>query len=134
MQNPSRSLRLAPVLSGSLFLLLAACNSQPENVVVGPPDDMKDQLAKAKKVELPPSVTATKTYRCKDNSVVFIDWMNDNKTANIKTKKDGEATHLVAPDAGKPMVADGGYEVSGTASAASAEVTVPGHGKQTCDS
>lgn len=127
-------LRAAPVVSGLLFLLTAACNSEPQNIVVGPPDDMKDALAKAKPVELPPSVAASKTFRCKDNSVVYIDFMSDKKTANLRTKKGGTPTHLVAPEAGKPMVADGGYEVSGGASDASATVTVPGKGKQQCDS
>lgn len=132
MRTPSR-FRAAPVLSGFLFLTLAACNSQPENIVVGPPDDMKAQLATAKQVTLPPSVAASKTYRCKDNSIVYVDFMSDGTTANLKTKKDGTATHLVAPAAGQPMVADGGYAVSGTASAASVSVTVPGKGKQDCD-
>jgi hypothetical protein len=134
MRTPSRPLRAAPVLSGLLFLALAACNSQPENIVVGPQDDMKDQLAHAKPVELPPSITATKTFRCKDNSVVYVDFYSDAKSAGLHLKKDSPPTKLTAPTAGEPMVGDGGYALSGTATASTVSVTLPGKDKQDCDS
>jgi hypothetical protein len=135
MRTPFRPLRAAPVLSGLLFLALAACNSQPENIVVGPQDDMKDQLAHAKPVlALPPSIAATKTFRCKDNSVVYVDFYSDAKSAGLHLKKDSPPTMLKAPEAGQPMVADGGYAVSGKATDSTVSVTVPGKGKQDCDS
>ena len=134
MRTPSRPLRATPVLSGLFLFALAACNSQPENIVVGPQDDMKDQLAHAKPVELPPSIAATKTFRCKDNSVVYVDFYSDGKSAGLHTKKDGAPTMLKAPAAGQPMVADGGYAVSGTATASTISVTLPGKDKQDCDS
>ena len=34
-------------------------------------------------VALPPSITASKTYRCKDNSIVYIDWLSDRKLADV---------------------------------------------------
>ena len=134
MRTPFRPLRAAPALTGLLFLALAACNSQPENIVVGPQDDMKDQLAHAKPVELPPSIAATKTFRCKDNGVVYVDFYSDGKSAGLHTKKDGPPTMLKAPAAGQPMVADGGYAVTGTATASTISVTLPGKDKQDCDS
>jgi hypothetical protein len=134
MRTPFRHLRAAPALSGLLLLALAACNSQPENIVVGPQDDMKDQLAHAKPVELPPSIAATKTFRCKDNSVVYVDFYSDGKSAGLHTKKDGAPTMLKGPAAGEPMVADGGYAVTGTATAPTIAVTLPSKPKQDCDS
>ena len=134
MRTPFRPLRATPVLSGLFLFALAACNSQPENIVVGPQDDMKDQLAHAKPVELPPSIAATKTFRCKDNSVVYVDFYSDGKSAGLHTKKDGPPTMLKAPAAGQPMVADGGYAVTGTATASTISVTLPGKDKQDCDS
>ncbi len=134
MRTPFRPLRATPVLSGLFLFALAACNSQPENIVVGPQDDMKDQLAHAKPVELPPSIAATKTFRCKDNSVVYVDFYSDGKSAGLHTKKDGAPTMLKAPAAGQPMVADGGYTVSGSATASTISVTLPGKDKQDCDS
>ncbi|WP_019831605.1 hypothetical protein [Sphingomonas sp. PR090111-T3T-6A] len=134
MRTPFRPLRAAPALSGLLFLALAACNSQPENIVVGPRDDMEEQLAHAKPVELPPSISATKTFRCKDNSVVYVDFYSDGKSAGLHQKKDGAPTMVKAPAAGEPMVADGGYALTGTATAATVSVTLPGKPKQDCDS
>jgi hypothetical protein len=125
--------RALPILSGALFLTLAACNSQPENIVVGPPDDMKEQLAAAKKVELPPAMLASKSYRCGDNSVAYVDWYADDKSAGIHKKK-GDAPTIVRADApGKEMVADGGYALTGDAKAGSISITLPGAGKKSCD-
>lgn len=133
MRTPLLPLRAAPALSGLLFLALAACNSQPENIVVGPQDDMKAELAAAKPVELPPSIQATKTFRCKDNSVVYVDFYSDGKSAGLHLKKNTIANILRAPAAGQPMVADGGYELTGSASASTISLTVPGKPKQDCD-
>ena len=130
------TLRAAPVLAGFLLLLsLAGCNSQPTNIGADDPDDMKNQLATAKPVELPPSISTTKTYRCKDNSVLTVDFYSDGKSVGIHPKPDTRATVAKADAAGQPMkTADGSYTVSGTASASSIDVTMPGKDKQTCDS
>lgn len=134
MRTPFRPLRAAPVLSGLLFLALAACNSQPENIVVGPQDDMKDQLAHAKPVELPPSIQTTKTFRCKDNSVVYVDFYTGGQSVGLHLKKDTIATILRAPAAGQPMVGADGTALSGSASASTISLTLPGKPKQDCDS
>jgi hypothetical protein len=41
--------------------------------------------------------------------------------------------HVVAPEAGQPMVADGGYSVSGPTGGATVTIAVPGHPAQPCD-
>jgi hypothetical protein len=114
---------------------LAACNNEP---IVGKdtPDPMANELAKAPPIELPPAIASTKTYRCKDNSVVRIDWLAD-KTAYVHG--DGQAqTHVkpAVPAEGKPpsaeLVADGGFALTGEAAASSVSVTLPGKGKVTC--
>ncbi len=59
---------------------LAGCSNEDHNLVVGGPEDpMANQLANAAPVELPPAIAASKIYRCKDNSVVYVDWLSDNK-------------------------------------------------------
>ena len=97
---------------------------------------MKDELANAAPVELPPAIAASKTYRCKDNSVVRIDWLSD-KTAYVHG--DGQAqTHVkpAVPAEGQPastdLVAEGGYLVKGDAAASTISVAVPGKGAQSC--
>jgi len=83
-------------------------------------------------VALPPSISASKIYRCADNKVVYVDWMSDGKTANVRTDKGGNPTVVTAAEAGKPMTAAGGYSVEGTASASTAKIGVPGHPAQSC--
>ena len=79
-------------------LALAACNN--ETIVAGEqPDPMKDELAKAAPVELPPAIAASKTYRCKDNSLLYVDWYSDG-SARVKTEKGAGGTQVAAPAEG----------------------------------
>ncbi|EQB16443.1 MULTISPECIES: hypothetical protein [Sphingobium] len=120
-----------PMIALAGVALLSACNKNDEpEVVGGPADPMADQLANAAPVELPPSVKATKQYRCKDNSLYFVDFMTDDKTANFRTKKGGEPTQLKAAEAGQAFTAEGGYEVSGQGD--EVKITVPGKSAQSC--
>ena len=112
---------------------LAGCNNENHNIVTGGPDEgtPTNEVATAN-IQLPPSISASKTYRCADNKVVYIDWLSDNKTANVRTEKGGVPTQVTAAEAGKPMIGPPGYSVSGIASASSATIAVPGHGAQSC--
>ena len=94
---------------------LAGCNKQNHTITGGP--DEGSPVANAGPIELPPAIVASKIYRCKDNSVVYIDWLSDNKSANDRSDKNGAATHVVGPEAGKPMVAEG-YSLTGSATGA----------------
>jgi len=79
--------KLSLIIIGSAALV--ACNKESHTIVGGDqPDPMKDELAKAAPVELPPAIASTKTYRCKDNSLVRIDWLQGGKGAYLH----GEAT------------------------------------------
>jgi hypothetical protein len=75
---------------------------------------------------------ATRTYRCADNKLVYVEWLSDNKTANVRIEQGGIPTQVTAAEPGKPMTGPAGYSVSGTASASSATIAVPGHSAQTC--
>ncbi|KMS55529.1 hypothetical protein [Sphingobium cupriresistens] len=119
-----------PLIAVASVALLSACNKNDEpEVVGGPADPMAAELANAAPVELPPSVKANKQFRCKDNSLIFVDFMTDDKTANLRTEKGGSPTKLVAAEAGRPYTADG-FEVSGQGDAVT--ITVPGKGAQAC--
>lgn len=82
-------------------------------------------------IVLPPAIAHSKIYRCKDNSVVYIDWLSDNLSANIRTEKNGPPTHVAAPAAGEPMVAEG-YSLTGAGADSSVTLTRPGKGSQSC--
>jgi len=74
---------------------LAGCGNENHNIVAGGPND-GNATANAN-VQLPPSITANKTYRCKDNSLVYIDWLSDG-TARVKKSANDAGTLLPAGD------------------------------------
>ena len=123
---------------------LAACDTQPETIVANEqPDPMATELANAAPIELPPAIAASKIYRCKDNSTVRIDWLAEDKGANLRVGEDAALTQLrpapPPPEGGNevtPVVegftADGGYALKGSAQAATVDLTLPGKGSQSC--
>jgi hypothetical protein len=92
----------------ALIGLLAACGQQEETVNQAYGDPMEQQLANAAPVELPPALKASKTYRCKDNSLVVIDFMADDLTAQIRSEQGGPVTKLKAAEKGEPFTSDDG--------------------------
>jgi hypothetical protein len=112
---------------------LAGCN-EDHTIVTGGPDDGNDgaNAAENATVALPPSISASKIYRCANNHVIYVDWLSDGKTANIRTDKNGPPTQVAAAEAGKPMTAAGGYSLSGSASASSVRIAVPGQHEESC--
>jgi uncharacterized lipoprotein len=110
------------------LLTLSAC--QQETIVAGRKDDMAEELAKAPKVVLPPSIKSTKAYRCKDGGLIYVDLFQGDKMANLRAAENGPVTKLEAPEAGQPMVAAGGYSL--TVSGNSVTVAQPGKGSQSC--
>lgn len=107
--------------------LLMAC--EKETIVQGG----AEPVVNTANVVLPPSITATKTYRCKDSSLVYIDWLSDNQSANFRADETGTPVQLKAAAAGEAMVAEG-YSLTGDAKAASITITRPGKGSQSCKS
>lgn len=113
---------------------LAGCNKESHTIVAGgPPADTDANAAANANVQLPPSIIATKLYRCADNSVVTVDYLSDNKSANVRVGKDGASTQVTTDTAGKPMTAAGGYSVEGSPTSSSAKIAIPGHPAQTCN-
>jgi len=108
---------------------LAGCN---KNQTIDANQDNETNVAANKPIALPPSITASKIYRCADNNVVYVDWLSDNKSANIRTDQTGAPTQVTTAEPGKPMTAPGGFELSGTAAASTAKIAVPGHPSQSC--
>jgi len=111
---------------------LAGCSNENHNIVSSGPDEGTPTNATAANIQLPPSVVATKTYRCADNKLVYVDWLSDNKSANVRTEQGGTPTQVTAAEPGKPMTGPAGYSVSGSATAGSATIAVPGHSAQSC--
>jgi hypothetical protein len=110
---------------------LAGCHKH--TIVSGPPADNDTNTAANANVQLPPSIIATKLYRCADNSVVTVDYLSDNKSANVRAGKDTSSTQVAAAEPGQPMTSANGYSVDGSPSASNAKIAVPGHPAQTCN-
>lgn len=122
------SLRFAAPLCA--LLASAACNKEPETVDLNP-DPQAEVLANAAPVQLPPSIQASRTYRCKDNSLVYIDFMSNN-TALVRSAKGVEppVATMTSETAGGAYKSEDGYTVSGNA--AQVSFTAPGKGTQSC--
>jgi cytochrome c5 len=124
--------RFAPLSVLALTVALAACGEASEPEVINTnPDPMANMIANAAPVELPPAVKDSVIYRCKDNSIVYVDFLSDDKSANIRTEKGGTPTLVTAAEAGQPMTADG-YSISGAGEAV--EIAVKGGAAQSCHS
>ena len=108
-------------------LMLTACG-KPETITAGNDDPDAAALNAAAPVELPPMVTASRTYRCQDGSLVYVDFFSNN-TAAYKTEKNGAATTLTAAEAGQPYVAEG-YSISGDGP--KVDIAAPGNPSQSC--
>lgn len=107
---------------------LMACEKE---VIEPGREEAEVAAANAAKVVLPPSITATKTYRCKDNSLVHIDWLSDNMSANVRTEENGPSVQLKSAAAGDALVAEG-YSLTGSATAGSITLTRPDAASQSC--
>ena len=120
------SLRIAASLT--LLALVSACNSQPETIDGNSKEDSaKPTNANGAPVELPPMMVASHTYRCKDNSLVKVEFFSD-KTA-IVSVGDAAGTKLTQGADGGAYTADG-YSVTGPGTEVT--LTAPGKGTQSC--
>jgi hypothetical protein len=114
--------------SAASLLALAACSDEPEMVGLNQYDPQAQALANAAPVQLPPSIIASRTYRCTDNSLIYVDFYN-NDTAQIRTSQDGMPTILTAADGNPPYTAEG-FSVS--ANADNVRITAPGKNNISC--
>ena len=108
---------------------LTACGKDDHTIVAGSKED--NVTVNAAAIVMPPAIESTKSYRCKDNTVIYIDWLDDKKTADIRASKAGSATRVTSAEAGKPLAAVG-YSLTGTKDSGSVTVERPGKGSQSC--
>lgn len=76
---------------------LAGCNKENHTIVAGGPDAEENATGPASNtpVALPPSIAASKSYRCDDNTLVYVDWMSDG-SAHVKMKQSDTPTVIAA--------------------------------------
>ncbi len=123
--------RTSLLLALAAAAALAGCHHRDHTIVSGPGAQEPANATAHANVTLPPSISASKIYRCADNDVVYVDWLSDG-TANLRTEKAGRATRLTAAQPGQPLAAEGGYSLAGTATDASVKIAVPGQSVESC--
>jgi hypothetical protein len=107
------------------FLALAACGNE---TIDGNADPQANAANTVAPVAPPPMIQASRTYRCKDNSLLYADFYT-NDTVQVRSAKDQPPTVLTAAAGQPPYVAEG-YSLS--ANAAQISYTAPGKGNQSC--
>lgn len=137
-----KHLLLAPLS----MLALAACNSSN---TPSTSEATTDTAATAPAdIKMPPAITATGTYRCADNSILYVDFLGQNEAADIRVgDKSAIAVRVTAPTADVPAAgaaptpaepaaplvsADGQSSLSG--SGKQINVKLADKGAQTCKS
>ncbi len=132
------------------MLALAACN-KTETPAEGEAGAEGTSATTAAPIEMPPAITATGTYRCADNTILYVDFLGKNEAADIRVgDKAATAVRVTAPAAEAPAAgevpapaadaapagplksADGESSLSG--SGAQINVKLAGKGAQTCKS
>lgn len=104
---------------------LSACDNNDNTIVAGEIyDPQANEVANLENIQLPPSITATHSYRCKDNSLVTIEWLSDD-SARVKAGETAESMAFAKAE-------DGTYSAGDqTLSGAPADQSVNFNG-QTC--
>ncbi|MET1111274.1 MAG: hypothetical protein ABWX67_07090, partial [Allosphingosinicella sp.] len=105
MMKSRITLAAAPLAA---LLALAACKNETIDGNVDPNANAAN--AAATPVAAPPMIQASRTYRCKDNSLLYADFYT-NDTVQVRSAKDKPPTILTAAAAGQPYVAEG-YSLS----------------------
>jgi hypothetical protein len=121
-----QKIHLVAAAASAALLSLAGCNSGPE--VINEYDPMAEALQNAAPVELPPAIQHSRTYRCSDNSLIYVVFYTNN-TAMLRTSQDGTPTALTAAGGNPPFTAPG-YSVS--SSGESVRITAPGKNNLSC--
>lgn len=115
-------------------LALAACNNnKADDAAVAA---AANEAAPAAPITLPPMVAESKTYRCRDSSLVYVDFLSetgqleDSLNANIRTDNVGGTSTMVTRADAEGIYEGEGYSISGSGD--SVTITVPGKNAQLC--
>lgn len=114
---------LLPMIA--LTFVLIGC--KPMEVGPGAKDTRRptDPIATAP-VELPPSISVSRKFRCTDNSLVVVDFMSDGKSANVVVGAAKAPAHIVAAKSGEEMKG-GGISMKGSKDDGKISISTPFH-------
>lgn len=125
-------IRTFPLLALVAVAALAGCNKSTPTAAETANAAANAAAAEANVVaDMPAAIVASKIYRCKDNSIVYIDWLAGDKTADLRAEQGGTPIVLKAGTAGGALTAEG-YSLIGLPTAKTVTLTRPGKGEQAC--
>jgi hypothetical protein len=119
------------IIAASFILLgLAAC--QPDTIDPNKEANAQREAAMKEAAKMPhlPMIVSSKIYRCDDNSLANVNFMDDGITANVRIGNATMPKQLVATEKGKPFTAADGYSLEGSGN--TVKLATPGHKSQTC--
>jgi hypothetical protein len=128
MKNPL--ILIAPLS----MLALAACNKSETPATPEGEGDASKMTQTSAPVEMPPAITASGTYRCGDNTILYVDFLGKNEAADIRVgDKAAAAVRVTAPEIeasadGTPPAADA--KPAGPMKSADGTTSLSGSGKQ----
>jgi hypothetical protein len=117
------------------MLALAACN-QTETPAPDAEAAKTAEAPAAPAVKMPPPITAQKTYRCADNTIVHVDFLGQNEAADVRVgDKTAAAIRVAAPEpeapaAGAAAPAPDAEKPAGPLKSADGETMLTGSGSQ----
>jgi hypothetical protein len=123
------------ILASLSMLALAACNKSETPAADGSADTAT--ATPAAPVVLPPAITASGTYRCGDNTILYVDFLGKNEAADIRVGDKAAAAVRVtaaapeAPAAGAaPAAPAADAKPAGPMKSADGKTSLSGSGKQ----
>lgn len=102
----NRTLFIAPLIAA---VALSGCD-KGKTVVLNPDGTEVNEAQEqaVNNVQLPASIVDSDKFRCKDNSVISIDWLSDGTTNSARvTPEGGSAVTLTQAEAGGAFTAEG---------------------------
>ena len=139
------------VASLAAIIALAACSEQEPEVVGGMADPDAGEIEEMAPAELPPMRTHEASYRCSDNSVVYVSYYTNDSQVGVAMDQSSiqtilhneaiaaaeaaEAAGEEAPEAstGTPRYSGEGFTLIGTAEGSSVQFARGGGGLQRCN-
>ncbi|MEM8696513.1 MAG: hypothetical protein AAGE05_10870 [Pseudomonadota bacterium] len=134
------------------LVALAACSEQEPDVVGGMADPNADEIEELDPEELPPMRTREASFRCDDNSVVYVSFYTNDTQVGVAAEQDAVQTILpneamaeaaegeeATEDAaeatdGPPRYSGEGHTLVGESDASTIQYARPGGGLQSCSS
>lgn len=100
-------LAVAPMAA---LIVLAACSEPEPEIVGGMADPNHDEIEELAPAELPPMRTREASFRCADNSVVYVSFYTNNSQVGVSMERDAVQTLL--PNVAMAAAEEGGEEAA----------------------